>query len=230
VTPEILVSVCFASRGRPASCGRALQSLFGNAADPGRIEAIVAVDPDEDMDAYRAALPDGARLWVAPERFGYQRLHDYLNPLAKEARGTWCFWLNDDMVLLTDGWDEIVRRNRPAILWPHANHVHHANIAPIWPRAWSEALGHVTPTTHMDTYLQYLGEALGRHDKIPVEIIHDRADVTGGHDDQTYAEGRKLLGSEGMVPGFDGAAVRAQVEADAQVIRRLLGGGWGGAR
>jgi hypothetical protein len=57
--------------------------------------------------------------------------------------------------------------------------------------------------------------------KIPVQILHDRADVTGGHDDLTYAEGRKLLGSEGMAPEFDAVAVRGQVEADAAVIRRL---------
>jgi hypothetical protein len=131
-------------------------------------------------------------------------------------------WFNDDMRAQTWSWDVAVRQNRPAILWPHANHCHHANICPIWPRAWSDAMGHASPTSHMDTYLQYLGEALGRHDKIPVEIIHDRADVTGGHDDATYAEGRKKLGPEGMVPGFDGAAVRAQVVTDVLIIERLL--------
>jgi len=222
VTPEILVSICFASRGRPESCGRALRSAFGNARHPERLEAIIAVDPDEDVEAYEAALPGGARLWMAPERYGYTGLHLYLNQLAKMAAGEWCQWLNDDMVLQTPGWDVIVRAEDPAILWPSANHVHHANIAPVWPRAWSDVLGHVSPVTHMDTYLQYLGEALGRHVKIPVQILHDRADVTGGHDDLTYAEGRKLLGSEGMAPEFDAAAVRAQVEADAAVIRGLL--------
>lgn len=225
------ISVVFTSRGRPNSLLRAVDSLIGQAAAPDEIEVIVAVDPDDTRVGDAAdCLPPQARLWAAPERYGYNRLHDYLNQLAKMARGTWCQWFNDDMVMQTPGWDLIVRASRPAVLWPAANHVHHANIVPAWPRAWSDAMGHVSPTTHMDTYLQYLGEALGRHDRIPVEVLHDRADVTGGHDDATYAEGRKLLGSEGMAPGFDGAAVREQVAADAEVIRRLTGGGWGGLR
>lgn len=217
-----LVSVTFCSRGRPESCGRVLESLFGNAGDPGRIEAIIGVDPDEDIEAYAAALPDGARLWIAPERYGYTRLHDYLNALVKMAAGEWCFWVNDDMTCLTPGWDEVIAGCEPAILWPHANHVSHANIAPIWPKAWSDALGYASPTSHMDTYLQRLGEAVGRHQPVPVEILHDRADVTGGHNDQTYAEGRARLGPEGMVPGFDAAAFHARVAADAEVIRGLL--------
>lgn len=215
----------FCSRGRPHGLLRAVESLIGHAARPGEIEVIVAFDPDDPtaLDAADALFEvPHVTVWDAPERYGYTGLHLYLNQLAKMATGTWCMWWNDDMVMQTPGWDLIVRANRPAILWPAANHVHHANIVPAWPRAWSDALGRVSPTSHMDTYLQYLGEALGRHDRIPVEVLHDRADVTGGHDDQTYAEGRKLLGPEGMVPGFDGAAVRAQVEADAAIIRGLL--------
>jgi hypothetical protein len=223
------ISVIFASRGRPDSLRAAIASLLGHAHACGDIEVIIAADPD-DFGTEVAATEAGARVWVAPERYGYTGLHLYLNELAKLAKGTWCMWFNDDMRMQTWNWDRAVLANRPAILWPKANHVHHANIAPIWPRAWSDALGHVTPTTHMDTYLQYLGEALGRHDKIPVEIIHDRADVTGGHDDLTYAEGRKLLGSEGMAPSFDPATIRAQVVDDTLRIERLLSPGWAGAR
>lgn len=215
------ISVCFASRGRPESLREAIFSLLDKAAEPDDIEIIIAADPD-DPGTLRSPLPPQARLWVAPERYGYNRLHDYLNPLARMAAGTWCAWWNDDMRMLTAAWDQVITGHRPAILWPQANHVAHANIAPVWPRAWSDALGRVTPTSHMDTYLQWLGETLGRHDRIPVDIVHDRADVTGGHDDQTYAEGRRLLGSEGMVPGFDTAAIRALIEADATVIRGLL--------
>jgi len=131
----------------------------------------------------------------------------------------WVMWWNDDMTMVTQGWDKVVRANRPAVLWPKANHVHHANIAPAWPKAWSDVMGHVSPTTHMDTYLQRLGEALGRHDRVAVEIVHDRADVTGGHDDVTYAEGRKVLGPEGMV---DEPFPHGQVSVDAAKIRQLL--------
>lgn len=214
------ISVIFASRGRPASLRETITGLLRKAHDMSAVEVIIAVDPDDPATA-KAAEESGAQVWTAPERYGYNRLHDYLNPLAKQAAGRWCQWFNDDMRVQTWGWDTAIRENRPAVLWPKANHVHHANIAPAWPKAWSDAMGHVTPIQHMDTYLQWLGEGLGRHDRIDVEIVHDRADVTGGHDDKTYAEGRRLLGPEGMVPGFDPAAVRAQVVADVLTIERL---------
>lgn len=227
--PEI--SVTFTSRGRPASLRDAVTGLLDSAADRAAIEVIVAVDPDDPERGPAASLLEPllpqVRLWTAPRRYGYTGLHLYLNQLAAMAAGRWLLWWNDDMRMQTAGWDTIIRGHRPAILWPRANHVHHANIVPAWPKAWSDALGHVSPTTHMDTYLQYLGDALGRHDRVPIEIVHDRADVTGNHDDRTYAEGRKLLGPEGMAPGFDPAAMHAQLAADAQTIRQLLAPGPG---
>jgi glycosyltransferase involved in cell wall biosynthesis len=222
------VSVCFASRGRPESLAQTLRGLVDLAAEPDQVEILVATDPDDEVTRDWLAVngdqvPPGVTIWTAPQRFGYTRLHEYLNALAQQARGEWVMWWNDDFTMVTSGWDKVIRANRPAILWPHANHVHHANIAPIWPRAWSGAMGHVSPTTHMDTYLQRLGEALGRHDAIAVEIVHDRFDVTGGHDDATYAEGRKLLGPEGMAPGFDERAMYEQLARDVAVIQGLLG-------
>lgn len=208
------ISICFTSRGRPLALSEALHSLYDRADRPEDIEAIIAVDPD-DRSYDGVALPERVRLWVAPERYGYTRLHDYLNQIAEQAKGDWIQWFNDDMRNLTDGWDTMVREHRPAVLWPHGNHVQHANIAPIWPRSWSDANGIVTPTTHMDTFLQRVGEYLGRHDHFPMTIVHMRSDVTGDHDDQTYQEGRKPLGPEGMVGHFPAE----EVGPYAEVIR-----------
>lgn len=215
------ISVVFTSRGRPVDLVRTTDELKERAHRPDAIEIIVAVDPDDDA-TLKATLPWWLELWVAPERYGYTGLHRYLNHLAVMASGTWLQWWNDDMRMLTEHWDDVVTEHRPAILWPYANHVEHANIVPAWPKAWSDAMGHVSPTSHMDTYLQYLGGALDRHDRVEIRVLHDRADVTGNHDDQTYAEGRKLLGPEGMVPGFDMTAVGAQLAIDAELIRKLL--------
>jgi hypothetical protein len=215
------ISVIFASRGRPQSLAEAVESLTHHASDPLDLEVIVAVDPD-DPATITPSLPYIIELWMAPERYGYNQLHKYLNPLAKRAEGDWLMWWNDDMRMLTGGWDEIIRQNRPAVIWPHANHVPHTNIAPAWPRAWSDKLGYASPSSHMDTYWHYVGDRLGRHDRVPIEIKHDRADVTGNHDDQTYAEGRKLLGSEGMVPGFDLREFTAWVDNDVARLRELL--------
>jgi hypothetical protein len=213
------ISVVFTSRGRPEALRLTLTQLMELAHFPGDIEAIVAVDPDDET-VRGLELPAGCRMWTAPERYGYRGLHLYLNQLAEMASGRWLMWWNDDMRMQTQGWDTIIRMSPQAVLWPAANHVHHANIVPIWPRAWSDAAGMVTPTMHMDTWLQYVGEHLGRHHKVPIEVVHERADVTGGHDDQTYAEGRKPMGSEGMSADFGPAM--AQFGAYVAAVRSVL--------
>lgn len=221
------ISVVFASRGRYAGLVDTIESLRDRANDNTSIEVIIAMDPDDLATQYikQSRFSDGitASLWVAPERYGYTRLHVYLNELAKQASGTWLMWFNDDMRMVTPGWDDVIRNhNRQAVLWPHANHVHHANIAPIWPKAWADRLGYASPTTHMDTYLQRLGEAVGRHDPVPIQITHNRPDVTGEPADTTYTEGREKLGAEGMVPGWDEYSFHHTVAMDAAIIRELL--------
>lgn len=217
-----MISVLLPSRGRPGSLASSTRELLELASQPDDVQVLVAIDPDDDATA-AAVLAPQVRLAVAPERYGYHGQQHYysllLATVSPDAR--WLMNWNDDARMLTAGWDEIIRSQEPAVLWPAANHAPHACTFPAWPRAWSDALGHVTPTPHVDTYLQRLGEALGLLVKIPVEVLHDRADVTGGHDDATYAEGRKPLGPEGMVPGFDAGVFHGQIAADAAVIRAL---------
>lgn len=197
------ISLTFTSRGRPEDLKDALWGLWDLADDPHSLEAIVAVDPDDEAtQAAAELLPENFRLWVAPERYGYSHLHLYLNEIVKQARGTWLMWFNDDMRMQTRGWDTVIRNSQPGVLWPRANHVGHANVCPIWPRAWTDATGYVSPNMHLDTWLQWAAEQLGCHYPVDIEIIHDRADVTGNHDDATYREGRFLLGPEGMTPDF----------------------------
>ncbi len=215
------ISVCFASRGRPDGLREAVSSLLDLAAEPDEIEIIVAVDPDDDS-THNIVKPPALQLWTAPERYGYTRLHEYLNRLAEFAAGDWMMWFSDDARMLTADWDRIILAQRPAVLWPYHNHLAAGNIFPAWPRAWSEAMGYVSPTAHMDVYMEWIGDALGRHDRIPVHVLHDRVDLTGNHNDATYAEGRKLLGSEGKVPGFDEPALRTQLAGNLTLIRNLI--------
>lgn len=216
------ISLTFTSRGRPADLSLALNELWDLADEPSRLEAIVAVDPDDTATQVEATLPAGARLWVAPERYGYQYLHLYLNEIVKLARGKWLMWFNDDMRMQTRGWDTVIRSKPPGVLWPRANHVAHANVAPIWPKAWTDATGYVSPNMHLDTWLQWAAEQLGVHYPVDIEIVHDRADVTGNHDDATYREGRFLLGPEGMTEDFAPSLVL--FPAYLETIRGLLDG------
>lgn len=212
-----MISVLLPSRGRPAALTESVASLLGLADRPDDIEVLVAVDPD-DPDTSEVGLPRQATLWTAPERYGYPRLHEYVNRLAERASGGWLMLWNDDARILTEGWDTVVKAASDTVLWPHSNDVPTCNTFPIWPRTWTDHLGHVSLSPHCDSWIQYLGQALDRHERVDVEILHDRADLTGGHDDQTRAE--SLAGYR--TADYGSPAMEAARAADVTALRHLL--------
>jgi len=212
------VSVLCPSRGRGASLAKSAETLTALAADPSMIEILVAVDPDDEATAQAASfIPARVKVWRAPQRYGYARLHEYYNALARMACGRWLLIWNDDARMLTQGWDAVIAAQQPGVLWSQANHCGGGNLFPAWPREWTQALGHVSLSPHCDMWIQHIGQGLGCQRRIPVEVFHDRKDVTGGHDDATYAEGRGLIGPDDTIEPFPYERVRE----DAEIIRRL---------
>src|SRR5690606_23120617 len=145
-----------------------------------RIEVLVAVDPD-DPDTAQAARDCEAEAWRAPERFGYARLHEYVNALAHQAGGGWLLLWNDDARMRTRGWDSRVLEAPPGVLWPKANGYTAENTFPVVHRTVVDRLGHVSLSPHYDSWLHAVAEQAGIHHRIAVEVFHDRADFTGGH-------------------------------------------------
>lgn len=214
-----MISVLCPSRGRPDSLATSAASLLQLADDPARVEILVAIDPDDT--SYEQFAYPSVKVWVAPERYGYSQLHRYANELLKFAAGDWLLNWNDDAVMLTQGWDSIVEAQPPAVLWPGHNHDQYPcnNIFPIWPAAWSRHIGHVSLNTHMDTWWQIIGDQAGGQRHIPVQVRHDRFDLTGLHNDQTYAESHVSA----QLADFNSQAMTEAREADADAIRALLG-------
>lgn len=212
-----MISVLLPSRGRPKPLTDSIAGLLDLADRPGSIEILIAADPD-DPDTHDVDLPWQARAWMAPERYGYPRLHEYVNRLAEQADGDWLMLWNDDARILTDGWDTIVRDQDENVLWPHSNDIPTCNTFPIWPRAWTDHLGHVSLSPHCDSWIQFLGQTIDRHERVDVEILHDRADLTGGHDDQTRAE--SLAGYR--TADYGAPAMEAARADDVAALRHYL--------
>lgn len=212
-----MITVMFPSRKRPLSLLRSYWSLISTASAPHRIQFIVAVDPDDPATSRAAYQLGSVTVVQAPERYGYARQQHYWNAMLHHASGDWLMVWGDDALMQTRAWDDVIGSDRkPAVLWPRANGPEQANCFPVIPAAWPLELGRFTPSAHPDTYWQHVGQALNRHVPIPVEIIHNRFDLTGGHNDDTYREGRGLLGPEGMA---DHLADPELVAGDAERIR-----------
>jgi hypothetical protein len=216
-----VISVLLPSRGRPDSLLMAIGSLLAQADDRDGIEVLVALDADDEATFGLIAngyWPSPAKFWIAPERYGYGRLHEYFNALAQQATGKWLMSFNDDARMLTQGWDTVVEAQGPAVLWATANHVPHCCVFPVWPRAWSVATGRVAGCWSVDSWIQDIGERLGLLVRVPVTIRHERFDVTGDHNDQTFAEGCRDRAAA-VSPYWSLDHERA---TDAEVIRRLI--------
>jgi hypothetical protein len=213
----MLISVLLPSRGRPGALADTVAGLLELASRPEDVQVLVAADPD-DTDTISTVLPEQATIWTAPERYGYPRLHEYVNALAEQAAGAWLWLWNDDARILTPGWDMQVAGARQAVLWPHSNDIASCNTFPIWPRAWTDHLGHVSLSPHCDSWIQYLGQTLDRHDRVDIDVLHDRADLTGGHNDQTRAE--SLAGYR--TADYGSPPMEAARAADVAALRRIL--------
>lgn len=216
-----LVSVLLPTRKRAVSLERSVGSLLDRASVPQDIEIMLAVDPDDGTLRDSPALP-GVLVWTAPERYGYEGLYRYYNQLAGLATGHWLMLWNDDARMVTQGWDDIIRAQRRwGVLASRANHCGEANLFPVFPRWWTQATGHIALSPNVDVWIQEVGAMLGACDRIPVEVFHDRFDVTGNHDDQTYREGRaaqKYLNFNH--PDHDTPDGRGRRVADAMLISR----------
>jgi hypothetical protein len=182
-----MISVLLPSRGRPGPLADSVASLRDRADDPHQIEVLVAADED-DPATIDTARTLGAVTAVSP-RHGYTQMHLYINALAGQANGDWLLLWNDDARMLTPGWDtRVYMAPKAAVLWPSTNNGPHLNVFPLVARRMVEILGHFSLASHCDSWVQDVAHAAGLQRRIGVDILHDRCDLTGGHNDQTWRE------------------------------------------
>ncbi|MFB4265322.1 glycosyltransferase family 2 protein [Nonomuraea sp. GTA35] len=183
------ISVLLPSRGRPQALHESVASLRTLTDKPRRVEVLVAADPD-DHDTIAAAEAIDATVWVAPRRYGYAHLHRYVNALAELASGDWLLLWNDDARMLTTGWDSRTVEAPHGVLWPAHNGSPYLNVFPIVHARLVAMWGHFSLSPHCDSWVQDIADAAGIHHHIDVAVLHDRYDLTGGHNDQTYREAK----------------------------------------
>jgi Glycosyl transferase family 2 len=182
-----MISVLVPSRERPELLARSIDSL-----GEGELEVLVRVDEDDPCLGRYARFPGV----MVGARHGYGGLHHYYNELAGRAQGDWLFLWNDDCIMETRDWIDVVRSydGRMAVLNPNTNHDNweiDMNVFPILPRKMFELMGHLSLSLHNDSWVEFVGRAAGIMTRVPITILHDRADLTGNNDDGVYASRRR---------------------------------------
>lgn len=210
MTSAATISVLLPTRGRASLCAESVASLRATASQPDAVEVVLRRDVD-DGEAY--GIAGVATCLGAPA--GYAGLASYYDDCARAASGSWLLVWNDDCVMRTRGWDEVIAEHAAAGDWIALPHGHF----PVLSRRWYEATGRLATSPHVDTYLCYVIERLVQAGAMPRPGVAERWDVwhrCDEIDDEGSARRRaEILGPDGTSARFFGEAVQAEIRRDA---------------
>ena len=195
-THEFGIAVLLPTRGRGDALERSVKSLFDLADHPERIQLMLGFDNDdaEGISAFEETLQpwldSNGHEYTAMgfEPLGYTRLNEYVNTLGLASDADWVFFWNDDTYMETQGWDSVIESHTGEfkLLAVHTHNDHPYSIFPIAPRLWLDHLGHLSPHQISDAWLSQQAYMLDIWERIPVNVVHDRHDLTGNNNDDTY--------------------------------------------
>lgn len=198
------ISVLIPTRGRTTALQTSIMSLVDHADDPGRMEIFFAFD-DDDTESSQWCIENivpkldehGITYHVMQfKRLGYIRLNEYINEMAKQATGRWLFFWTDDTIMNTKSWDSIVSSHTKFRLLRIPSHNQHPYaIVPIVPRKWFEMFGYVSAHQLTDTWVSQISYILDIVETLPVDVTHDRFDLTGNNGDETWRNRPMLEGN-----------------------------------
>jgi len=229
------ISVLLPTRGRTDMLKRSLMTLAELADDISRVEMLLAFDHDDQasIDFFNHSVaPEldqagAAYALYGFDRLGYIRLNEYLNSLAGHSQGRWLFFWGDDAIMESRGWDtRIAEVTDFRVLRIPTHNLHPYAIWPIVPRKWYEMFGYISAHQLTDSWVSQIGYILDIVQDIDVTATHDRFDLTGNNNDDTFQNRPMLEGDPKHPFDFNHVSWRKQRMDDAQQInhyRRALG-------
>lgn len=205
-TDNTIISVILPTRGRTTALKNCIESLVTKAANPRRVEIVMGIDEDdtntiEYVKSEVAPMLQPYQVECRAQIFkpqGYENLHVYVNTLAGSTNGEWIFFWSDDALMQTQDWDNVIASytGQFKLLGPRDNHDGHPYaIFPIFPRDWFMLLDHVSQNAQNDAWLSHIAYMLDIFERIPVDVLHDRADLTGNNNDQTFMNRKYMEGN-----------------------------------
>ena len=204
-TPEFDIAILLPTRGRSDSLERSVKSVIELAADPSRIQIMFGFDNDDDVGTQ--CFIDELQPWLDEHKvnytamtfnpLGYIRLNEYVNELARKSDARWLVFWNDDAVMETGAWDQeiMIHEGEFKLLAFHTHNDHPYSIFPIVPRKWLDLLGYLSPHQISDAWLSQQAYMLDIWERIPVDVLHDRHDLTGNNGDETFQNRPMLEGN-----------------------------------
>lgn len=173
-TKDAMISVLLPARGRPDHFVMAVKSVLETAAQPDRVEVLTRLDNDDwDVIKENSHLMRTQDTMLVAPRVGYKRLHECYNELAARCTGDLLFLWNDDTVMKTPGWDDLLRAGPAlAVQFIRRDILATADSTfPVLGRPIYNAMGHFANNAHNDTWM---------------EVVSMRAKVAVSRDDVVF--------------------------------------------
>lgn len=213
------IAVLLPTRARTESLFRSVRTLFELAKRPEKIQINFAFDNDDSVgfDYFQQHVEP----WLNDRNIeftafsfeprGYLRLNEYVNKMAESTSADWFVFWNDDAVMQTQDWDqEIVQYQGQFKLLAFRTHRDHPySIFPIVPRAWYDVLGYISPHQLSDAWTSQTAYLLDIFQRIEVHVLHDRFDLTGNNNDNTFENRPMLEGNPEDPRDFHSAKMQA---------------------
>lgn len=227
------VSVLLPTRGRTTALETSVFSLVDQAQSTKSFEILLAFDRDDtaSIDYFnQTVVPALNKKSVAFQAFafdpvGYANLNKYLNLLSSKAAGSWLMFWNDDAIMETAGWDQQIaaQTGNFSLLAVHTHRDHPYSIFPIIPWDWYQLTGTFSRHQMADAELSQIAYLLDRFCRIDVRVSHDRFDLTGNNNDNTYQRRILLEGNSDNPRDFNHDSYRSARFRDAKKIAWFLG-------
>jgi len=175
-----LASILIPTRNRFDSLLKAINSIVNTTKDLSRVEILIRFDEDDESSISRIKeLPtDEIDInIIIGKRYKYEELHRYVNEMCEETKGEFIVWFNDDCIIQSNGWDDIIAEyiGKTICFYPNNKKTGSGNIFPIISRKIYETLGHFSLSQQVDTWQAHVCNKAGleiRRDDLV--FIHNR--------------------------------------------------------
>lgn len=226
------IAVLLPTRGRTVALTRSVMSLINRVSDIKNMQLFLAFDDDDQVGLdhwekeLQPLLDDRGVNYTALsfEPIGYLRLNEYVTELAKQANAAWLMFWNDDAVMESQNWDlEIMRRQGEfKCLAVHTHREHPYSIFPIVPKEWLDLFGYMSPHQLSDAWISQVSYMVDIWERIDVWVEHDRFDLTGNNNDDTYQNRPQLENQPGNPEDFHSEKWHRTRIADAEKLSEFL--------
>ncbi len=175
-----LISVILPSRGRIEFLLQTLNSLIDKCDDINNIEILVKVDDDDTETINGLKSYDKFNfitMVVSGRKNGYASLNEFYNELYEKSSGEFIFCANDDMTIITDKWDTLVKPYSGEFICLHHNPAFPHNETwyfPIISKSILDIIGCVSKSVFYDGYLYFMLDGLSLFKQIDLSINHIR--------------------------------------------------------